>query len=53
MSIRDNKHQSEGVISLDKEGQRMPNLRLAINVQDLVWRPSLLQMGLSKLPVAF
>jgi cytochrome P450 len=33
--------------------QRMPDLRLAINPQELSWRPSLLMRGLQGLPVTF
>jgi cytochrome P450 len=43
----------EGQIAINTLLKRMPNLRLAIDEQDLVWRPGLLLMGLSKLPVAF
>jgi cytochrome P450 len=43
----------EGQIAVDTLLRRMPNLRLAIDVRDLAWRPGLLIMGLSKMPVTF
>jgi len=33
--------------------RRLPDLRLAVAPEDLVWRPSMLLLGLSKLPVQF
>lgn len=43
----------EGQIAISTLLKRMPNLRLAVDVQDLVWRPGVSLMALSKLPVTF
>jgi len=43
----------EGQIAIDTLLRRMPNLRLAVDPQELAWRPGLLMMGLSKLPIKF
>lgn len=42
----------EGQIAIGTLLRRMPNLRLAIDAEELVWKAGLL-MGLSRLPVAF
>ena len=43
----------EGQIAIGTLLRRLPNLRLAVEQEQLVWRPSMLLFGLSKLPVAF
>ncbi|QBD74852.1 cytochrome P450 [Ktedonosporobacter rubrisoli] len=43
----------EGQIAINTLLQRMPNLRLNTAVENLVWRPGSLIMGLNKLPLAF
>jgi cytochrome P450 len=43
----------EGQIAISTLLKRMPNLRLAIDEQDLAWRRGLLLMGVSELPVTF
>lgn len=43
----------EGQIAINTLFRRLPDLRLAVPVEELVWRPSLLLFGMSKLPVAF
>jgi cytochrome P450 len=43
----------EGQIAIGTLLRRMPDLRLAIDLDQLQWRPGALIMGLSKLPVAF
>jgi cytochrome P450 len=43
----------EGQIAINTLLQRLPNLRLAVPAEELVWRPSMLLLGLSKLPVTF
>jgi cytochrome P450 len=43
----------EGQIAINTLLHRQPNLRLSVDPQSLVWRPGLLILGLSNLPVAF
>lgn len=43
----------EGQIAIGTLLRRLPNLHLAVEPDQLVWRPSWLLFGLSKLPVAF
>ncbi len=43
----------EGQIAIGTLIHRMPNLRLNADPQTLIWRPGMLLMGLSKLPVMF
>ena len=43
----------EGQIAISTLLRRLPNLRLAVPAEELVWRPSMLLLGVSKLPVAF
>jgi cytochrome P450 len=43
----------EGQVALLTLLRRLPDLRLAVAPEDLVWRPSMLLLGLSKLPVQF
>ncbi len=43
----------EGQIAINTLLHRLPNLRLAVPVEELVWRPSMLLLGVSKLPVSF
>ncbi|EFH79987.1 cytochrome P450 family protein [Ktedonobacter racemifer] len=43
----------EGQIAIRTLLQRLPNMRLAVPAEELVWRPSMLLLGVSKLPVAF
>jgi cytochrome P450 len=43
----------EGQIAISTLLRRLPNLRLAVTAEELVWRPSMLLLGVSKLPVAF
>jgi cytochrome P450 len=43
----------EGQIAINTLLRRLPNLRLAVAPGQLVWRPSMLLFGLSKLPVTF
>lgn len=43
----------EGQIAINTLLRRLPNLRLAVKPEELIWRPSMLLLGLSKLPVAF
>ncbi|HEY4383249.1 MAG TPA: cytochrome P450 [Ktedonobacteraceae bacterium] len=43
----------EGKIAINTLLRRLPNLRLAVPAEELVWRPSMLLLGVSKLPVAF
>lgn len=43
----------EGQVAINTLLRRLPNLRLAVPVEELVWRPSLLLLGMSKMPVAF
>jgi cytochrome P450 len=43
----------EGQIAIGTLLRRLPNLRLTVPVEELVWRPSMLLLGMSKLPVAF
>ncbi|MGH7209135.1 MAG: cytochrome P450, partial [Nitrospiraceae bacterium] len=43
----------EGQVAIGTILRRMPNLRLAMDPQALTWRPGLLLMGLSRLPVRF
>lgn len=43
----------EGQIAISTLLRRMPNLRLNITSEQLLWRPGTLLLGLSKLPVAF
>jgi cytochrome P450 len=43
----------EGQIAINTLLQRLPNLRLAVPAEELVWRPSMLLLGVSKLPVRF
>lgn len=43
----------EGQIAINTLLSRMPNLRLAVEPEQLIWRPSMLLFGLSKLPVTF
>lgn len=42
----------EGQIAINTLLRRLPNLRLAVEPEKLVWRPSMILFGLSKLPVA-
>ncbi len=41
----------EGQIAINTLLRRLPNMRLAVEPEKLVWRPSMLLLGLSKLPV--
>jgi len=43
----------EGQIAINTLLKRLPNLRLTVPVEELVWRPSMLLLGVSKLPVAY
>ncbi|HEY3992358.1 MAG TPA: cytochrome P450 [Ktedonobacteraceae bacterium] len=43
----------EGQIAIGTLLRRLPNLRLAVPAEELVWRPSMLLLGVSKLPVTF
>ena len=43
----------EGQVAIGTLLQRMPHLQLAVDPQDLVWRPGALIMGLRALPVKF
>jgi cytochrome P450 len=43
----------EGQIAISTLLKRLPDLRLNIDPQDLQWRPGLLILGLTSLPVAF
>jgi cytochrome P450 len=43
----------EGQIAINTLLRRLPDLRLAVSPEELVWRPSPLLLGLSKLPVTF
>jgi cytochrome P450 len=43
----------EGQIAINTLLRRLPDLRLAVAPEELVWRPSFLLLGLSKLPVRF
>lgn len=43
----------EGQIAINTLLRRLPNLRLAVEPEKLIWRPSMILFGLSKLPVAF
>jgi cytochrome P450 len=43
----------EGQIAIGTLLRRLPNLRLAVEPEQLIWRPSMLLFGLSKLPVTF
>lgn len=43
----------EGQIAIGTLLRRMPHLNLAIDPQDLVWRPGMLIMGVNNLPVTF
>ncbi|MFL5629090.1 MAG: cytochrome P450 [Ktedonobacteraceae bacterium] len=43
----------EGQIAIGTLIRRMPNLRLNADPQTLAWRPGILLLGLSKLPVTF
>lgn len=43
----------EGQIAISTLFRRLPNLRLAVPAAELIWRPSMLLLGVSKLPVAF
>jgi cytochrome P450 len=43
----------EGQIAISTLLRRLPNLRLTVEPQNLVWRPGALIMGLRSLPVAF
>lgn len=43
----------EGQIAINTLLRRLPNLRLAVAPEKLVWRPSMILFGLSKLPVTF
>ena len=43
----------EGQIAISTLLRRLPNLRLTVEPQELVWRPGTLIMGLRSLPVAF
>lgn len=43
----------EGQIAISTLLHRLPNLRLTVDPQKLVWRPGALIMGLRSLPVAF
>ena len=43
----------EGQIAISTLLRRLPNLRLAVPAEELLWRPSMLLLGVSKLPVTF
>ncbi len=43
----------EGQIAISTLLRRLPNLRLTVEPDQLIWRPSPLLFGLSKMPVAF
>lgn len=43
----------EGQIAISTLFRRLPDLRLAVPVEELVWRPSILLLGVNRLPVAF
>ncbi|HET8845063.1 MAG TPA: cytochrome P450 [Ktedonobacteraceae bacterium] len=43
----------EGHIAINTLLRRLPNLRLAVAPEELIWRSSMLLFGLSKLPVTF
>ena len=43
----------EGQIAINTLLKRLPNLRLAVGAEELVWRPGLLLLGVSKLPVEY
>ncbi len=43
----------EGQLAIGTLLRRLPNLRLAVPAEELVWRPSMLLLGVSQLPVAF
>ncbi|WP_110516476.1 cytochrome P450 family protein [Herpetosiphon llansteffanensis] len=43
----------EGAIAINSLVQRLPNLRLAVPAQDLIWRPGMLIRGMIELPVEF
>ncbi|HEX7734859.1 MAG TPA: cytochrome P450 [Ktedonobacteraceae bacterium] len=43
----------EGQVAINTLLKRLPNLRLAVPAEDLVWRSSLLLLGLNKMPVTF
>lgn len=43
----------EGQIAINTLLRRLPNLRLTVPAEELIWRPSILLLGVSKLPVAF
>lgn len=43
----------EGQIAINTLLKRLPNLRLTVPVEELIWRPSMLLLGVSKLPVAY
>ena len=43
----------EGQIAIGSLIERFPNLRLAVPVESLTWRPGMLVRGLDRLPVAF
>ncbi|HEU5382741.1 MAG TPA: cytochrome P450 [Ktedonobacteraceae bacterium] len=43
----------EGQIAINTLLRRLPDLRLAVEPEQLIWRPSMLLFGLSKLPIMF